>query len=153
MKKTFMALVGKKENCGHATLKKVCDFLEVPNPATNNLVKTADLYSFNDSFKMQFDEILKTVKTKLIEMDTDADFKDANALISEIKKNDTVLNEHTRLFNSKYTKLGMEKNKEEIKPLLIEAEVLKMAVKKSKEESKTAENELKLFYMKKYGLV
>jgi hypothetical protein len=153
MKKTFMNFVGKKENCGHATLKKVCDFLEVPNPALTNFVKTADLYSFNDSFKTQFDEILKMVKIKLIELDDNEDLKDVNALISEIKKNDSVVNEVSRLFSSKYTRLGMEKNKEEVKPLLIENEVLKLAVKKSKEDAKTAEQELKLFYMKKYGLV
>ena len=153
MKKTLMVLVGKKENCGHMILKKACDFLEVPNPATNTFVKTADMYSLNDNFKTQFDEILNFAKIKLIELDNNDDEKDINTLISEIKKNDSVVNEVSRLFSSKYTRLGMEKNKEEIKPLLIENKVLKLAVKKSKDDSKTAEQELKLFYMKKYGLV
>lgn len=153
MKKTLMTLVGKKEHCGHLILKKACNILEVPSPATQEFVRTADMYSFNDSFKMQFDEILKVAKLKLIEIDTIEDTKDINILISEIKKNDTALNETTKLFDSKYVRLGMEKNQTEIKPLLIEAEVLKLAVKKSKEDAKTAEQELKLFYMKKYGLV
>ena len=153
MKKTLMTLIGKKENCGHMILKKTCELLEVPNPALTNFVKTADLYSFNDNFKTQFDELLKVAKIKLVELDDTEDLKDVSILISEIKKNDSVVNEVSRLFSSKYTRLGMEKNQEEIKPLLIENEVLKMAVKKSKEDSKTAEQELKLFYMKKYGLV
>lgn len=153
MKKTLMTLVGKKEHCGHLILKKTCNLLEIPNPALQDFVRTADLYSFNDNFKMQFDEILKVAKLKLVEMDTEADFKDVNVLISEIKKNDTILNENTKLFDKKYTKLGMEKNQEEVKPLLIENQVLKMAVKKSKDDAKTAEQELKLFYMKKYGLI
>ena len=153
MKKTLMTLVGKKENCGHVTLKKACELLEVPNPALTNFVKTADLYSFNDNFKTQFDELLKVAKIKLVELDDSDDLKDVTTLISEIKKNDSVVNDVSRLFSTEYTRLGMEKNKEEIKPLLIKNEVLKLAVKKSKDDAKTAEQELKLFYMKKYGLV
>lgn len=153
MKKTLMTLVGKKEHCGHIVLKKTCDLLEVPNPALTDFVKTADLYSFNDNFKSQFDEILKTAKLKLISLDDMESSKDVNGLINEIKKNDTALTNVTKLFSGKYTRLGMEKNQEEVKPLLIESQVLKLAVKKSKEDAKTAEQELKLFYMKKYGLV
>ena len=153
MKKAFMVLVGKKENCGHLALKKVCDLLEVPNPALTTEVKTADLYLFNKAFKEAFDIILVTVRQKLIEMDTEADRKDVNYLINEIKKQDTIVNEVSNIFGTKYRMLGREENALEMKPLIIEKQVLEMCVKKEKEAQKEAEAELKLFFMRKYGMV
>lgn len=153
VRSSFMTLVGKKENCGHAVLKKITTFLNIPNPALTSEVKTADLYLYNDNFRAQFDLLTKTVKERLLKDDTQQDLKDVNVLINEVKKNALIVNESSNLFDTVYRKAGDSKTIDTLKPLLIEKNVLALKVKKDKEEAKEAEEALKLHYMKKYGLV
>lgn len=154
MEKKLFTLIMKKENCGHAVLGSVCKYIDIPNPAENKkMIKTADLYLLDANFKMVFDKIFEVAKNELNLLDDVKEEKDVAQILSEIKKGTEILDTGISTFNKVYRETATADTTTDILNHSTHLSVLKIVVKDGKEKVKDSKEELKKFYMKKYGLL
>lgn len=151
--KNLQKFLSKKENCGHAVYKVVRFELLLPNLILNEQIATKDLYSFNKSFRNDFDKTLELAK-KEIELKTEKSIlKSKEVLQAELKNSAIILIKEASEYSIKYRQLASTTETEAtIQQNEIEIEGSKERIKKLKKENDDAKKAYKKYIWSEYGL-
>lgn len=154
IEKMVNILIEKKENCGHKVLNEAITALKIEKTVVfSNMVKTADLYLYNEKFKKFFDSVLVVAIASRENNDIKADKKDLEAIKKDIKSNSEIAINIARDYDKKYRECLTAENETEIVIINDTLKVIKEAKTISDNNLEKVRREYRNILRKEYGLI
>lgn len=154
IEKMVNILIEKKENCGHKVLSEVITGLKIEKTVVfSNMVKTADLYLYNEKFQKFFDTVLIVAIAFRENNDIRADKKDLETIKKDIKSNSEIAINIALDYDKKYRECLTSENETEIIIINDTLKVIKEAKAISDNNLETVRREYRNMLRKEYGLI
>lgn len=154
IEKMVNILIEKKENCGHKVLSEVITGLKIEETVVfSNMVKTADLYLYNEKFKKFFDAVLTVAIAFRDNNDIKSEKKDLETIKKDIKSNSEIAIKIARDYDKKYRECLTSEDALELVIINDTLKVIKEAKTISYNNLETVRREYRNMLRKEYGLI